>query len=295
MRHLVLSMLLVCVTAAAALGGDQKRNGFYCDQSDPDWSGHFIDGEQVGALYHPTGDYYAYDRYADRWTRSGVSPRLLRSPGVIGNRTELGKGWFLDDQPIGDDEAAAWLEGNPAIPDDVRKLSLTVIGPPAARQLVARDLTKVPELRQLLPEYVTQFYDPSDPMIVSSGHMRGGNPTVYVQKKNGEVIFRNDSYPGPNVMNAAMRTALQIGDELRRPDPDYRPVLDPTAERLIGGGGWFSSLWKWFFFPLLFVVGLWFASLGLFLAAVAGVLGWALLKRIYAAVVPSSTATRRKK
>lgn len=291
-RILLLSLLFVAI-ASPDVYGQQRSDGFHKCPEDSDWSGHFVDGVQVGALKHSTGDYFAYDRYADAWTRSAVSPRLLRSPGLLGNRRDHGEGWFLGGQPVGQWEAKGWLEGNAQVPEDTSKPSLTVIGPQPARELVARDLANDPALRVIVPQFVTQFYDPHDAMIVASGHQRGGQPTIYAQSPKGEVLLRDDKYHGPAVLSAALHRVLELQDEQRRPNPDYSPLLDPSSAQLLKPTIGLPSVWSIVGIAFLIIVALVSVCVVLFVGILSAYLTFALGKRLYQWAAPMPPKGRK--
>jgi hypothetical protein len=111
-----------------------------------------------------------------------------------------------------------------AIPDESKKLHLTVIGPADARARVLEDLKKEP-LAGLADRLLVQAYDPSHWAVKDAGFVTGGSPTVYLQARDGKVLHRQDSYDGPQ----------KLAEAIRRADPKYDPKADPNLTSPLGG------------------------------------------------------------
>lgn len=143
------------------------------------------------------------------------------------------------DQEISYQEAMRLIEEG--IPDDANKLRVTVIGPEAERKRVVADLDSQ-AFAPLKNLFIVQAYEPTNPMIQGLGFVTTGNPTIYVQKPDGTVMHRQDSYDGPSKLATA----------IRRADPNYNPANDPDLAqppKPVGPGGGFDlsrvPMWLW--------------------------------------------------
>lgn len=123
--------------------------------------------------------------------------------------------------------------GKTDFPDDSKQLALTVIGPEVERKRVTDDLESSPSLAPWKGKVKIQSYDPSD-WAVSPGFVTAGQPTIYCQGADGTVLFRQDSYAGPE----ALATALREADKNYNPQKDHDPLkpLGVHPILLIGGG-----------------------------------------------------------
>ncbi len=104
--------------------------------------------------------------------------------------------------------------------DDSGKLRLTLIGPAAECARVRQDLAGHPALAAQRDALLVQDYRPDDPIIAGLGFVTTGTPTIYLQKQDGQVLFRLANYPGPEALAGAIRK--------RRPDYDPAKDDDPT-------------------------------------------------------------------
>lgn len=109
----------------------------------------------------------------------------------------------------------------PPLPDPAGKLHVTVIGSPADRAAVVRDLSTSPGLARFRERLVVREYSPEHWHVAEVGFKRDGKPSVYVQREDGSVLHRQDTYPGPEGLTTA----------LRKVDPQYDPAKDPDASQ----------------------------------------------------------------
>lgn len=112
------------------------------------------------------------------------------------------------------EESASRAEVASALSDDGGKLHLTLIGAPAQRAAVRRQLPDV-------GRYLYQEYDPGH-WALGCGHL--GTARLYLQDRAGRVLLRADD-------------EANIAERLRQADPSYRPEADPgTAPPLAPPG-----------------------------------------------------------
>lgn len=119
-------------------------------------------------------------------------------------------------------------KGSPQLPDDKKKLRLTVIGPDADRQRVLDDLAKTEALAFAKGRYVVQDYAPDawplydgrsgQPMFHTQGR-----PTIYLQEPGGKVLHRQDDYADG---------ADGLARALRKADPSLRLDRDQDKRKI---------------------------------------------------------------
>lgn len=115
------------------------------------------------------------------------------------------------------------------LPDPRGKIALTVIGSPADRAPVMKDLATHPALTPFKDRLAVREYDPAH-WHLDPGFVRDGKPTIYLQTDTGVVLHRQDDYRGPDALAAAVRKADPSYD--RKKDPDLNrafPILDGLA------------------------------------------------------------------
>lgn len=123
-------------------------------------------------------------------------------------------------KPCSKDEAIKAIQKS--IPDDSQKLRLTVIGSEARRSEVLKDLKSHPSLTPHMVKFVVQMYSPSDWAVSRYGFKTDGDPTIYIQRPDGKVVHRQDSYQGG---------AERLATALRKADPSYDPAKDPDLTK----------------------------------------------------------------
>jgi len=176
-----------------------------------------------------------------------VTPGKIESDGTINfgldrsRMSEAGK-HLLDGQEVSKAELLQAL-GKPALPDDSQWLSLTVIGPEAARQKVLSDLQSSPYLAPWKERIKVRDYPPDHWAVRDAGFVTTGNPTIYCQAPDGTVLHRQDVYRGPEA----------LAEVLRKADPAYSPERDPDLNKSLSsvppwmwivGGVLLVLLWK---------------------------------------------------
>lgn len=149
-----------------------------------------------------------------------------------------GESFSIDGKPSSEWEVKAMLASNENVPADSDKFSLTVIGPASAREQVARDLATHPALLNVRGKYVLQCYEPSDPMVARAGFVTNGQPSIYLQLADGQVLARSDHYETPDVLADAIQKAWEIQNRLTRPDDSYRPDKDTSILRFARPAWW---------------------------------------------------------
>lgn len=128
-------------------------------------------------------------------------------------------GWRISGKLVSEAQARARLgEPTGAVPDDRARLYLTVIGGKSARLGVLAALKSSPALAPFRGRYIVHGYAPTD-WAVSGLFATAGEPTIYLQARDGTVLMRVDKYQGPE----------DLAGRLRRRDPDYQPQRDPDG------------------------------------------------------------------
>lgn len=120
-------------------------------------------------------------------------------------------------------EAEAYEAITSGLPDDARKVRLTLIGTPEARARAEKDLAELPELADLREKCLIWSASPDDWHIQGAGFRlpEPGRCMVYAQAaaepgaKGAKVLYR-DEYAGPQDFQA-----------IRQKLPDYDPKKDP--------------------------------------------------------------------
>jgi hypothetical protein len=120
--------------------------------------------------------------------------------------------------------AALQAIGDPPWPD-VTRWRITVIGP--GREAVLRDFAEHPALAPWRDRCAIRGYDAAH-WHVAAGFVTTGQPTLYVQLPDGQVLHRQDDYAdGAEGLAAALAQA----GRLRKPAPDYKPEADRDLRR----------------------------------------------------------------
>jgi len=133
----------------------------------------------------------------------------------------------------------------PTLPDRSGRLHLTVIGPPAERAVVLRDLDTHPALQPVKGRLVVRDYDPGHWHTAGVGMRQDGRPTIYVQNETGEVLHRQDAYRGPEALAGAVRKV----------DPAYDASRDPDANAIANPLAWLTGLDLKKIPPIAWIVG----------------------------------------
>lgn len=116
--------------------------------------------------------------------------------------------------------------GDGTLPNDGHLPRLTVISSDRGEQ-VRRDMDAAPVLAAFKGQVLFQGYLPNDVMVarvVPPAALAEGLPCLYLQHANGKVIWRGNSYPGPEGLATALRR-IQPGTDPSRDPPMTPPVL----------------------------------------------------------------------
>ncbi len=125
------------------------------------------------------------------------------------------------------------------IPDDAKKLRLTVIGTKAERAPVLIDLglAENADLRDKVNVWDVEptHWSLRDNVTGKAMYMTGGHPTVYLQAPNGKVLHRQDGYQPGDV--SAIRKLVASYDPSKDPDVRNPLSLDLTGPLPLLAGG----------------------------------------------------------
>lgn len=100
-----------------------------------------------------------------------------------------------------------------------KELCVTVIAEDSVRNKVLQDINKIKS--SLSTGVLAQGYSPDD-WAVKPGFQTKGNPSIYVQRRDGLVLHRQEGYEGGSEY---------LGRALRRSDPAYDPSKDPDLSK----------------------------------------------------------------
>lgn len=134
------------------------------------------------------------------------------------------------------DQESYWLNGrrcaagqafeamaSDSLADDSRQFHLTVIGSTEQRNRVLGDLKRDTRLAAISSQMRVQAYGPEHWAVKNMGFATAGEPTIYVQNREGMVLHRQDDYSdGP----------VALADALRRADPAYDASKDPDLRKV---------------------------------------------------------------
>lgn len=210
-----------------------------------DQYGVYLRGRQVGTFDAAAKRFRPYDEKADRWgaevaldpagwgdgkckcvackcthepigqtwQESGVDAGRLRESRYVVNGREVSQGDAL--RAISD-----------TIPDESKKLSVTVIGGKADRDKVAADLRGLDAATSARVNVWSAPPDHHSLQDTETGRAVAkvdGKPTIYVQAPDGKVLHRQDDAAGSV---DAIRKAVKSYDAAK--DPDLRKAADPA-------------------------------------------------------------------
>ena len=203
----------------------------------------FLDGKQIGSVHAGRRIFQAYDAASDRW---GPVEWPLDSIGW-----KAGKCGCEDCRCIAVGQETDWREngvdcnklrgpritGAGEIPDDSKKLRVTLIGNKADRDRVAA------EVKQVEPDKTLLWSVPADHFSLHDLQKKDGSPTVYVQAPDGKVLHRQDD--GRDAATA-IRKAVKGYDpakdpDLRKNDPAPSTPTSSTIPILIAAA--FAAMW----------------------------------------------------
>jgi hypothetical protein len=159
--------------------------------------------------------------------------RLANPPtGVVSDKVgQFGERYTINGRPASRRQALdAVAAGH--IPDDARKLRLTIIGDETARNAVLSDLRHHAALQALKDELVVQDYAPDAALIRGLGFKTDGKPSIYLQEPSGRVLLRQDRYDDAETLASAIRRADPRYDPTKDPDGRKTPRLWPPSTRI---------------------------------------------------------------
>jgi hypothetical protein len=199
----------------------------------------YHEGRQIGA-YHLVKDYYrpldpATLEWGQRCPPPIAPPR--RNFGLIQDKIREGDHYRLNGREVSKEQIQQALgdaEGR-QVPDDSRKLRITIIGDPNYRSAVAADLARHPALAPWKDRIVAVGYAPDHWAITRQGFHATGQPTIYIQGPDGAVLHRQDDYQGG---------AAALAEVLRKLDPNYKPAND-RDRRKVDLSGWLLPRIPW--------------------------------------------------
>lgn len=259
-------MLAYVVLPSALLLGDWGAAGcgpvgspqevwkqFACD---PGRSYLFRDGVQAAGYDHEQRIYRAYDARTGVWGSPEPPPwentsAARAAPANFGVDLDKLNGepaecYRINGKPASRDRAFQAL-ADQRLPDDAGRLRLTIIGPDDLTTRVSDDLKSAKALADWRDRLAVQAYAPDHWAVARTGFVTSGQPTIYVQTPDGQVLHRQDDYAdGPEGLARALRRADPRYDA--RKDPDLRkrllfPKLDLSSVPmpvwiLAAGFGW---------------------------------------------------------
>jgi hypothetical protein len=148
--------------------------------------------------------------------------------------------WLNGETAARQDCVRALCEGKEHLVDDSALPWLVIAGDDAARTQVLRDLESSPELAFYKGKAKIKAY-PKTHWALEAGFETRGNPTVYLQTSDGQVLHVQDDYDGAGPLAEAIRKAdpaykRDRDPDRRKPDPKPGPKPDgPDAPDAPGG------------------------------------------------------------
>lgn len=186
----------------------------------------YHNGRQIGA-YHLVEDYYRpLDPATGQWGERCPPPVTApgRNFGLTQDKIRAGDHYSLNGREVNKERIQQMLgDGERQVPDDSRKMRITVIGDPNWRSIVEDDLARHPALTPWKDKIVAAWYPPDHWAIARQGFRSDGRPTLYVQTPDGTVLHRQDDYEG---------RAEALAEVLRKLDPNYKPEKDRDRRKV---------------------------------------------------------------
>jgi len=109
------------------------------------------------------------------------------------------------------------------VPDDSGKLRLTIIGTPEDRKRVEAELAQV-ENADIKAAVNVWSVEPNHWSVADVGFKTDGKPTIYLQRPDGKVLGRDDSFEGKPTIEA-IRKRVNAYDASK----DLRIKVEPTV------------------------------------------------------------------
>ena len=186
----------------------------------------FRNGCQIGGWDYHAQHWRDYDAARDVWSPPAatppVAPPARGTPNFGVDPDKLGNGarFELNGQRVSKQQVFDALQDK--IPEDAKKLRVTVIGSAVERQRV---IDAYASLEASLRERLTLWSVPPDHWSLTDTtngtpiFRTDGKPTLYVQAPDGKVLHRQDDFAGAQDLEA-IRKAVKNYDASR--DPDLR-------------------------------------------------------------------------
>lgn len=228
---------------------DPAELTWLANPDDPDSLSLILAGQQIGALRVSTGNYFpmADGAFAAEPCDPPIAPPAGQTVGAVeeapvkaadgrplffgveSNKIGPEKCYSINGRKCSKEQAFEALgdSGVGEIPDDMNKLSVTVIGTKEMRDKARAAMAGDPELAALRQYIVEQYYDPADPMVKDLGF-----PVLTVQDAGGVVLSSADVATAET-----LKEAVKTGVRKRRPD------LDPSTFPKVGGFS-LADLWR---------------------------------------------------
>src|SRR5579864_4944052 len=173
----------------------------------------YVKGEQKAAYDPSTGVYRTFNASTASWGPETAPPWKKGPPtGVVWDKVKGGNSYSVCGQKVGKEEATALLTEASEVPNDAKKLRLTLIGSPEECKSVLDTLAKA----SATDNVVCQSYRPDD-WALRPGFVTKGHPSIYLESPDGKVLLRQQGLDANTV--AAVRKA----------SPDYSPARDPMG------------------------------------------------------------------
>jgi hypothetical protein len=115
--------------------------------------------------------------------------------------------------------------GDDRIPDDAKRVRLTIIGSEDEQKKVTEDLNRNPLLTPHTLHLVVRNYAPDHWHVAQAGFDTKGHPSIYLQAPDGKVLHHSARYEGPERLARAVVGARRIAD------PKYDPAKDPDLSQ----------------------------------------------------------------
>jgi hypothetical protein len=233
---------LSILAAALLLGGgtalyaDETAAHYRWTRGEHGWALMDGRGQQVGYV-QDTGEFFPFTVATGAWG-AACEPPIERPEGCYLTGVVSSKLWRHRDRitvhggdakEVSEEEAIRMIQGgqhvapngllvgDPNVPDDGNKLSLTLIdADDAKRKQFLDDLAQAPALAPFRGAYKVQAYAPTDPMIAGFGWTAGD---VYLQKNDGTVLMTPAPYQGPEQLAGALRVADPAYSDSKVPQP----------------------------------------------------------------------------
>jgi hypothetical protein len=209
---------LVLLAALAQPPGDVPYRWVQSD-ADPGRLHLYRGDVQVGG--YDLGEHYYRPYDGKTWGARTEPPLPPPCFGVASGKIGTGPTYRLNGEPIA--PRAAYEAVEKGLDDDGKKLRVSIIGPAAVREKARAELVKHEDFAALRPQVAIRDFAPNH-WAMKAGFVTNGQPTIYCQAPDGQVLHRQDDFTGgADALVAALRRARDGYDPRR--DPDLRSRL----------------------------------------------------------------------